>query len=97
MPIRQKIDNAATLEVADHGAITLASLPCEVIDADDGGRKGWLNRCATTDQSEQRVAAHWQGEATRQPSACGTAKRHSDMPLNVSEPTASARLRCCDI
>ena len=43
MPVRQEIDDTATLEVADYGAITLAPLPCEVIDADDGGRGGRLN------------------------------------------------------
>jgi hypothetical protein len=38
MPVRQEIDDAATFKVADQGAITLASLPCEVIYADDGRR-----------------------------------------------------------
>ena len=38
MTIRQEVDDAATLKVADDGAIAPAMLPREVVNADDGGR-----------------------------------------------------------
>ena len=96
MPVRQEINDATTLQVANYGAITLAPLPCEVIDADDGGT-GWLHRCAATDQSEQCVTAHWQCEATGGPRTGRTAECQADMPLDVRKPTASTSLSGCDI
>jgi hypothetical protein len=38
MTIWQKVDDTATLKVADDGAIALATLPREVVDANDGWR-----------------------------------------------------------
>lgn len=38
MTIRQEIDDATTLEVADDGAVALATLPREVVDTDNRGR-----------------------------------------------------------
>jgi hypothetical protein len=89
MTIRQEIDDATTLEVADDGAIALAPLPREVVDADDRGRWQRLSGYAPADQSEQRVSTHWQGETVGQPTACGTAECHTDVPLDLNQPTAS--------
>ena len=61
MPVWQEVDDPTTFEIADDGAIALATLPREVVDADDDGSRGWLNRSPPSDQSEQRVATDWQG------------------------------------
>ena len=38
MPVWQKVDDPATFEITDNGAVALATLPREVVDADNDGR-----------------------------------------------------------
>ena len=38
MAVWQKVDDPATFEIADNSAVALATLPREVIDADNDGR-----------------------------------------------------------
>jgi hypothetical protein len=38
MPVWQEVDDPATFEIADNGAVALATLPREVVDTDNDGR-----------------------------------------------------------
>jgi hypothetical protein len=72
LAIRQKVNNAATLEVADNGAVALPPLPREVVNTNNDKRRYRGNRRVPPDQSEQTVAARRQSKPMREAAACGT-------------------------
>ncbi len=90
LPIRQEIDGAATLEIADDRPVALTFLPSEIVDADDTniGRP----RCrAPAQEAQQRVGAHQHGEASGDSFSGTAAEGKGD---RVGEDVEARRAAC---
>ncbi len=77
LPVRQEIDDPASLEIAQDRPIALSSPPGEIVDADDldaGGR--W--RGAPAQDAEQRVRADRHGQALDEPRTRAAAKHQGN-------------------
>ena len=84
-PIRQQVDRAAALEIADDRSIALPLQPSEIVDADhtDIGRC-W--RCTPAQKTQQRVGAHRYGQAFCEPFSGPAAEHESDRMREPVEP-----------
>ncbi len=82
LAVRQEVNGAAALEVADDGSVALALQPGEVVDADHAniGRRRW---CAPAQKAQQGVGAHRHGQAFGEPFAGSAAEHEGD---GVGEP-----------
>lgn len=94
-PIRQKIDDAPTFEIADDRAVAAATTERPVVDADDAGRR-MTRQISRSDQAQQRVATGRQGEPRRQARSGLTADRKPEVALNIAEPYRPPRLDAHD-
>lgn len=65
-PVRQELDDLATLEVAYDRAVALAAPECPVVNADHAPRPPRLD-CGGADQAQKRIPARRHREASRQP------------------------------
>ena len=96
LAIRQQIDDAVALEIADDGAVTGATPPCPIIDPDHTGRRVcWRRRRAR--HAQQRAGADRQRQALGQAHAQVAAERHDDRLLDLAPPAGVSRSRGSDL
>ena len=77
LPVRQEIDGAAMLEVADDCSIALALQPGEVVNADHANI-GSRQCHAPPQEAQQRVGADRHGEASSEPFSGTAAEGEGD-------------------
>ena len=77
LPVRQQIDGAAALKIADDRSVALALQPGKVVDADHANRGG-RRSCTPPQEAQQRVGADRHGESFCKPSSRTAAEREGD-------------------
>jgi hypothetical protein len=88
LAIGQQCDCLAPFEITDDRAVTLVALPRPVIDTDDGRRQK-ARGAAPSDNTQQRIVAHWQHQSPCEGRRWATAQRKPEMVHDMIKPGRS--------
>ena len=94
-PVREEVNDAAVLQVADHRAVALPTLPGEVVDADylDGSGHRWRT---AAQHAQQRVATHRKHKPTGEAGGGPASESQAEVVDQILEPGRASGHAGCD-
>jgi hypothetical protein len=97
VPVGQEVDDGASLQIHEDGAVAVAAPPRPVVHAKDPGRRGGARGRLGPHETEQGITAHRHAEPPGQPRAGLAAKDRAEVALDVAQPRGAPGMRSGDM